>query len=178
MKKTLFLALFTLTTFLSNAQLDAFRTGMMLGFSPQANMLETAPINGGLMTEFVLPVVGVGAEVDLIYENKAFKYQSGTFSERFSNFKLPMYLKWRIGVPMFKGFLGAGATYSLSWKELSEYGISKRTFDTWSLSAMAGVEVLNKVQLRFGYDYHFYKSELKNIFRGNSVIVISLGYWF
>lgn len=178
MKKTIFLVLFTLVSFLSNAQLDAFRTGFIVGFAPQDNILENAPLNAGLMTEFLVPVLGAGAEIDMIYENKAFQYHTGSFSERFSNFKLPMYLKWRMGVPMFKGFLGAGATYSLSWKDLQAYGISKRTFDTWSLSAMAGVEVANKIQLRLTYDYQFLNSQLKNIFRGNSVIILSLGYWF
>ena len=118
MKKIVFLALFIFITFLSNAQSNGFRSGLVFGFSPNQSILESAPINAGLATEFILPIVGVGAEVDLVYENKAFKYQTGTFSERFSNFKLPMYLKWKIGVPLFKGFLGAGATYSLSWKDL------------------------------------------------------------
>lgn len=178
MKKIVFLALFIFITFLSNAQSNGFRSGLILGYSPNQSILESAPINAGLTTEFILPIVGVGAEVDLVYENKAFKYQTGTFSERFSNFKLPMYLKWKIGVPSFKGFLGAGATYTLSWKELHEYGISSKTFDTWSFSAIAGIEVLNKIQLRLGYDYQFLNSKLKNIFIGNSVVVFSLGYWF
>lgn len=177
-KKIVFLGLFSLVSFISNAQFDTFRTGVILGFSPNKSILETAPLNAGIMAEFVLPVVGVGAEVDLLYENKAFQTQNGSFTERFSNFKLPIYAKWRIGVPMFKGFLGAGATYSLSWKDLHEYGISRKTFDTWSLSAMAGVEVFNKLQIRINYDYQFLNSELKNIFIGNSVVVLSLGYWF
>lgn len=177
MKKVTFLTLFLLISFFSSAQLDAFRTGVVAGFSPQGNILKSAPLNGGLMAEIVLPVIGIGAEVDLIYENKAFEYSEGDFSERFSNFKLPMYVKWRIGIPMLKGFIGAGATYSLSWQDLQAHGISKQTFNTWSFSAMLGVEVLNKIQVRLGYDYQFLNSELKNIFKGNSVYVISLGYW-
>lgn len=178
MKKIVFLALFGLMSFLSYAQLDAFRTGVILGFFPNKSILETAPLNAGIMAEFVLPVVGVGAEVDLLYENKAFQTQNGSITERFSNFKLPIYAKWRIGVPMFKGFLGAGATYSLSWKDLREYGISLRTFDTWSFSAMAGVEVFNKLQIRINYDYQFLNSQLKNVFKGNSAFTIGIGYWF
>ena len=178
MKKIVFLALFGLMSFLSYSQLDAFRTGVILGFSPNESILETAPLNAGIMAEFVLPVVGVGAEVDLLYENKAFQTQNGSITERFSNFKLPIYAKWRIGVPMFKGFLGAGATYSLSWKDLREYGISLRTFDTWSFSAMAGVEVFNKLQIRINYDYQFLDSQLKNLFKGNTTLLFSIGYWF
>ena len=64
MKKIVFLALFGLMSFLSYSQLDAFRTGVILGFSPNESILETAPLNAGIMAEFVLPVVGVGAEVD------------------------------------------------------------------------------------------------------------------
>jgi hypothetical protein len=178
MKKVVFLSLFILFSFLSKAQLDMFRSGVVLGFSPNQSILESAPLNAGIMTEFILPVVGVGAEIDLIYENKAFQTHSGSFSERFSNFKLPIYAKWKLGVPMFKGFIGAGATYSLSWKDLYEYGISRKTFEIWSFSAIAGFDIFNKIQFRLSYDYQFLNSNLKKIFKGNSVFLISVGYWF
>ncbi len=177
-KKIVFLGLFIAFSFFGKAQFNTFNSGVILGFSPNKSILESAPLNVGLTTEFILPIIKVGAEVDLLYESKAFQFQNGSFTERFSNFKLPIYAKWKIGIPNFRGFLGAGATYSLSWKDLREYGISLRTFDTWSFSAMAGVEVFNKLQIRINYDYQFLNSELKNIFIGNSVVVLSLGYWF
>jgi hypothetical protein len=178
MKKNIFLVLFFAFSFLSNAQSDSFRAGLVAGFSPQANILETSPLNAGLMTEFTIPFIGVGAEVDMIYENKAFQYQTGSFSERFSNFKLPIYAKWKLGLPYLKGFLGAGATYSLSWKDLREYGISSKTFQVWSLSAMAGIELFNKLYFRLGYDYPFFNKKLKTIFTTDKVLTINIGCWF
>lgn len=177
-KKIVFLGLFSLVSFISNAQFDTFRSGVILGFSPNKSILESAPLNVGLTTEFILPIVKVGAEVDLLYESKAFQTQNGSFTERFSNFKLPIYAKWKIGIPNFRGILGAGATYSLSWKDLREYGISLKTFDTWSFSAIAGVEIFNKLQLRINYDYHFLNSQLKHIFKGNTTLTLGIGYWF
>lgn len=177
-KKIVFLGLFSLVSFISNAQFDTFRSGVILGFSPNKSILESAPLNVGLTTEFILPIVKVGAEVDLLYELKALQLQNGSFTERFSNFKLPIYLKWKIGIPKFRGFLGAGATYSLSWKDLSDYGISLKTFDTWSFSAIAGVEIFNKLQLRINYDYQFPNSQLKHIFKGNTTLTLGIGYWF
>ena len=177
-KKIVFLGLFSLVSFISNAQFDTFRSGVILGFSPNKSILESAPLNVGLTTEFILPILKVGAEVDLLYESKAFQTQNGSFTERFSNFKLPIYAKWKIGIPNFRGILGAGATYSLSWKDLREYGISLKTFDTWSFSAIAGVEIFNKLQLRINYDYHFLNSQLKHIFKGNTTLTFGIGYWF
>lgn len=177
-KKIVFLGLFSLVSFISNAQFDTFRSGVILGFSPNKSILESAPLNVGLTTEFILPILKVGAEVDLLYESKAFQTQNGSFTERFSNFKLPIYAKWKIGIPNFRGILGAGATYSLSWKDLREYGISLKTFDTWSFSAIAGVEIFNKLQLRINYDYHFLNSQLKHIFKGNTTLTLGIGYWF
>jgi hypothetical protein len=177
MKKAFFIVLFIIASFLSNAQFDNFRAGVIAGFSPNESILETAPLNAGLMTEFILPIVGIGAEIDLMYENKAFHTQNGSFTERFSNFKLPIYAKWKVGLPFLKGFLGVGATYALSWKDLYEYGISKNTFHIWSFSAMAGVEFGRKVLLRFGYDYQFLTPQLKSVFDGKSVFLISIGYW-
>jgi hypothetical protein len=178
MKRIVFFALFITFSCFVKAQSDSFRSGVILGYSPNESILETSPLNAGLMAEFILPIVGVGAEVDFVYENKAFQTQTGSLSERFSNFKLPIYAKWRLGVPMFKGILGAGATYSLSWKDLNEYGISRKSFDTWSFSAIAGVEIFNKLQLRINYDYHFLNSQLKHIFKGNTTLTLGIGYWF
>jgi hypothetical protein len=178
MKKGVFLALFITFSFFAKAQFNTFSSGVILGFSPNESILESAPLNVGLATEFVIPVIKVGAEVDLLYERKAFQFQNGSFTERFSNFKLPMYAKWKIGVPNFRGFLGGGVTYSLSWKDLYEYGISRKTFDTWSLSAMAGIEIFNKLQLRLNYDYQFLDTQLKKIFKGNTILTVGIGYWF
>ena len=93
MKRIVFLALFITFSCFVKAQSDSFRSGVILGYSPNESILETSPLNAGLMAEFILPIVGVGAEVDFVYENKAFQTQTGSLSERFSNFKLPIYAK-------------------------------------------------------------------------------------
>jgi hypothetical protein len=79
-KKIVFLGLFSLVSFISNAQFDTFRSGVILGFSPNKSILESAPLNVGLTTEFILPILKVGAEVDMLYESKAFQLQNGSFS--------------------------------------------------------------------------------------------------
>jgi predicted ATP-grasp superfamily ATP-dependent carboligase len=55
MKKAFFIVLFIIASFLSNAQFDNFRAGVIAGFSPNESILETAPLNAGIMTEFILP---------------------------------------------------------------------------------------------------------------------------
>lgn len=165
-----------------NAQL--FKFGISAGLGDQAPIFEgslndKAPVRAGATAEFILPIIGLGVEGSLLYENSPLMYaNTSMFTDRYSFLKIPVAVKWRIGIPLVKVFLTLGPYYSMSWDKDLKNSVNEDSFSFFGLETSVGAEILNKIHVRIGYNYPLFSDTQKVVYDRNSSIFLGLGYWF
>lgn len=134
---------------------DVFESSNQTGFT------------GGVVTEFTVPVIGIGVDASLLYARRSADVPVGgnhniTESENRDYIDIPINLKWKIGIPavskIVSPFITTGPDFSflVSKKNINEAWKNK-TFDTaWTVGA--GVELLSKVQVGATYGFGLSKS--------------------
>lgn len=117
-----------------------------------------AGFTGGIMTEFTVPVVGIGFDASLLYVRRNQEwFVNNVGAEKIGRdyIDLPINLKWKINIPVINAvarpFLTTGPVFSLmTGNKNFKDDIQGRRFDTaWSFGA--GVELLRKVQVSASY---------------------------
>ena len=117
-----------------------------------------AGFTGGIITEFTMPVVGIGFDASLMYVRRNqpwFEENIATEKVGRDYIDLPINLKWKMNIPVINAiarpFLTTGPVFSLMTgsKNYME-DVKGRRFDTaWSFGA--GVELLKHLQVSASY---------------------------
>ncbi|MDD4514984.1 porin family protein [Massilibacteroides sp.] len=108
----------------------------------------------GPMMEFIAPAAGVGMDVALIYSQKGLELKSENLKTDYLD--IPVNLKWKFGLPVFKGYVSAGpyASFRIGgdkvWKVVDQQ-IKAKNFGA-GLNFGAGVEVIKHLQVGVNYD--------------------------
>lgn len=126
----------------------------------------------GPMAEFTVPIIGVGADIALLYNQKSLKVEDNGVdqSETLHYLDLPINLKWSFGVgstlgvyiatgPQFSFYLGDKTIFddihsvndaSTTGQEMAKGMTMKSSVFSWNVGA--GVKLLGHLQI--GYNYN------------------------
>ena len=146
----------------------------------------------GLMTEFKVPVIGIGADLSLMYvrRNSEYMYQNNLSKDNRDYIEIPLNLKYKFSLPIVSKvlipYLGVGPSVSFltSRRNISE-AYKNKSVD-WALNFGFGVQLLSHIDLNARYGLGLTKavktfSDLENnagIEGKNRYWTISLAYLF
>lgn len=154
----------------------------------------------GPTMEAMLPGIGIGVDVGLIYSQRGFKLTDRSdgqeASTRMGYIDLPVNLKWKFGIPIVKVYLTAGPYISLKVSQnsdlssLAEKGsailddVKAKSFSA-GLNFGMGVEVFKHLQVGANYglglteDYKSDKPKIGDLFHPKSSLwSITAAYYF
>jgi hypothetical protein len=131
----------------------------------------------GPLLELMIPYTGIGFDAAILYSQKGLYTQRKSISTDYID--IPVNLKWKVGLPVIKGYLSAGPYASLCINGSDVWDIpgsvkteiENKTFAA-GLNFGAGVEVFGSLQVGFTYglgltnDYS--ASKLNDIANGKS----------
>lgn len=126
-----------------------------------------AGFNAGLMTEFTVPVLGIGFDASVMYVRRNDRFmgeyegEKGTLNTHRDYIDIPINFKWKIGVPVIssivKPFLTTGPSFAfLTSKRSFEEFKNKKCDVAWNFGL--GVELLKHVQVAASYGIGINKS--------------------
>lgn len=126
-----------------------------------------AGFTGGVMVEFLAPVLGVGVDLSAMYvhRNVAVPDAEGDFSghtKGLDYIELPLNLKWRIGIPLIEKivspyiFTGPSFAFLTSKRAINEAFKNKSCDVAWNVGA--GVELLKLLQVGASYGFGMTKA--------------------
>lgn len=148
----------------------------------------------GPMVEFTVPLVGVGVDASLLYNNKGMKLKDITSGDSFSQtlqyIDIPINLKYTYGLGSIAGvFVTTGPQFSfnISSKKLkiADYTLKSSEF-SWNVGL--GAKLLGHLQVAYNYniaigktsEFEYYDTAM-NLVKGklkNNTHQISLAYMF
>ncbi len=148
----------------------------------------------GPMVEFTVPLVGVGVDASLLYNNKGMKLKDITsgnsFSQTLQYIDIPINLKYTYGLGSIAGvFVTTGPQFSfnISSKKLkiADYTLKSSEF-SWNVGL--GAKLLGHLQVAYNYniaigktsEFEYYDTAM-NLVKGklkNNTHQISLAYMF
>lgn len=148
----------------------------------------------GPMVEFTVPLVGVGVDASLLYNNKGMKLKDVTsgnsFSQTLQYIDIPINLKYTYGLGSIAGvFVTTGPQFSfnISSKKLkiADYTLKSSEF-SWNVGL--GAKLLGHLQVAYNYniaigktsEFEYYDTAM-NLVKGklkNNTHQISLAYMF
>ncbi|MBR3442808.1 MAG: porin family protein [Bacteroidaceae bacterium] len=148
----------------------------------------------GPMVEFTVPLVGVGVDASLLYNNKGMKLKDVTSGDSFSQtlqyIDIPINLKYTYGLGSIAGvFVTTGPQFSfnISSKKLkiADYTLKSSEF-SWNVGL--GAKLLGHLQVAYNYniaigktsEFEYYDTAM-NLVKGklkNNTHQISLAYMF
>ncbi|MDR2118042.1 MAG: PorT family protein [Tannerellaceae bacterium] len=110
----------------------------------------------GPLLELMVPYTGIGLDAAVLYSQKGLYTHRENISTDYID--IPVNLKWKVGLPVIKGYLSAGpyASFCVSGSDVWEMPgnvqtkIENRTFAA-GLNLGAGVEVFGSLQVGFTY---------------------------
>lgn len=133
-----------------NFNKDVFDTNNRTGFT------------GGVEAEFMLPVLGLGVDASLMYVRRSAETDvlnenntTVTANRNIDYLDIPVYLKWKIGVPLIGSvvkpyvFTGPDFAFLLSSKNIFPGIESSKCDVSWNFGV--GVELLKHVQVGASY---------------------------
>lgn len=159
---------------------------------------------GGIMTEFTVPIVGLGLDASVMYAGKGYKTaydlinNTGTpvgkveEKTRLHYIDIPVNLKWKFGVPMAKIFLTAGPGFNFLLNKnfkaeakgenipdtYLEKALKDKKFDL-SINIGAGVELFSHFQVAVQYGWGLTNSLKYALDKGkNRNLQITAAYLF
>lgn len=157
MKKTLFLLTLVCALCVAVPSQAQLRFGIKAGanitdytFGSTLKTGNLSGFTGGIMGEFMLPIVGLGVDASLLYARKGFTIEQadrGSRHESLHYLDVPVNLKWKFGLPkIISVFVLGGPSFNfLVGNNLSDQ-IKKKDFDL-ALNLGFGVELFRKVQI-------------------------------
>jgi len=123
---------------------------------------------GGVMAEFTVPVIGVGADIAVMYTHRSSDInvmdESGNQREMDGRnyIEVPVNLKWRINIPLInkivRPYLLTGPSFAfLTSKRAITDGVKNRSCDVaWNVGA--GVELFSHLQVGASYGFGMTKA--------------------
>ena len=139
-----------------------------------------AGFNAGLMAEFTVPVIGVGADISAMYVRRSAEIKGQPIDKR-EYIEIPLNLKWKINVPVVasivKPFLTTGPSFSfLTSKESFREFKNKKTDVAWNFGF--GVELIKHIQVSASYGIGMTKAfESVGLTNGAQNIDAKNRYW-
>lgn len=111
----------------------------------------------GLTTEFTVPIVGVGADLSLLYARQNLNVQTIEGHNAYDNknfIDIPLNLKWKINIPVVasivKPMIYTGPDFLVALNKNSIKDIKTKTCEVgWNIGI--GVELLKHLQIQGGY---------------------------
>lgn len=106
----------------------------------------------GPMAEFTVPIIGLGADVAVLYDNKGAEYEGE--SETLQYIDIPINVKYSIGLGSIAGVYvatGPQFSYNIGGKKIFDNSYSLKSSEfSWNVGA--GVKLLGHLQI--GYNYN------------------------
>lgn len=148
-----------------------------------------AGFTAGLMTEFTVPVVGIGFDASLMYSRRSAKWmnsQGMSTTENRDYFSIPLNLKWKFKLPLVKPFITTGPEFAFltSRRAIHDAWRNKKADTSWNVGF--GAEILGHLQIGANYGIGLNKAlksvgitnEYKDIKAKNRVWTITAAYLF
>ena len=169
MKKVTGLVLIILMAFIAVPAKSQLKFGVKGGLNISSvhlnsDILKADNVTGfqiGPMIETTIPLIGVGLDAAILYSQKGMDVKSGTGTS--TNVKtdyidVPVNLKWKLGLPIIKGYLAAGPYIGFRvggdkfWEiPGSVVGQVKAKNFSAGLNFGAGVELISHLQVGINY---------------------------
>lgn len=116
-----------------------------------------AGFTGGLMTEFTVPVVGIGFDLSFMYvrRNASWMEQNNVLRDNRDYFEIPLNLKWKLGLPIVNRIItpylttGPSISFLTSRKAFHEMYRNKKYDSAWNFGF--GAELFHHVQIGATY---------------------------
>ena len=128
-----------------------------------------AGFTGGLMAEFMFPIVNLGVDASVMYVHRTTEAINDKGEELNFNkdyIEIPINLKWKIGIPVVGNivspYIFTGPSFSIlaSKKEITEALESKSVDVAWNIGI--GVQLFKKLQVGASYGFGL-TNTLKNV---------------
>lgn len=126
---------------------DLYKSNNHLGFT------------GGVMAEFMIPVLGIGVDGSVLYTRKDVREGSGfiqSYDKKLDYLDIPVNFKWKFGVPLFKFFLTAGPNFGFMLSDMKDVKnmveTGDRKFDL-GINLGGGIEFFNHVQIAVAHNW-------------------------
>jgi hypothetical protein len=169
-KKLIIAALFVVVCSLSaSAQ---FRIGPRLGVAVSdlhfnKSVFDTdnrAGFTGGIMTEFTVPVIGLGFDASVMYvrRNTEWLAEQGLEKNNRDYIDIPVNLKWKISIPLISKivspYIATGPDFAfLTSRRAVSDAFDNKSFDfSWNLGF--GLQFLSHLQIGASYGFGFNKA--------------------
>lgn len=164
--KRVFIALMMLTA-ISSAAFAQFRWGIKAGMNVTSLHLDKSTLEsanragftGGLTAEFTVPVIGIGADLSVMYTHRT-NVVNGAETDGLSSFKsdfveIPLHLKYKLGLPVvgniISPYIFTGPCFGIlaSKKAITE-AWERKAFDiAWDFGL--GVQLVKHLQIGASY---------------------------
>ncbi len=120
-----------------------------------------AGFTAGLMTEFTIPVVGIGFDASLLYSRRNAQWlekQGASLKDGRDYISIPINLKWKFKLPIIKPFVTTGPDFAfLTSRRAINEAYRNRKFDTsWNVGF--GAEILGHLQIAANYGFGINKA--------------------
>lgn len=133
----------------------------------------------GLQAEYIAPVLGIGADISLMYMYQSTKVEDEKVSGNF--FEIPLHAKYQISLPAVESivapyiYTGPSVAFKLGGKD--SYGHTKSTQWGWDLGV--GLTLIKHLQIGAGYTFGINNIAKKFDFVENAANDIKLknNYW-
>lgn len=186
--KSILLVIAALLTISTSASAQ-FRWGVKVGMDVNKMSFDTSTLDssnrtsftGGVMTEFTVPLIGIGLDASLMYTHKGNNYSEGGNTEKYNSdyLSIPINLKYKFGLPvvgkLVAPFVYTGPCFSFltSKKAVSEFFENKTSDISWNVGL--GVQLLNHVQI--GAQYGFGINDAAKVLSNNNWEKVKNNTW-
>lgn len=144
-----------------------------------------AGFNIGLTAEYIAPVIGIGADISLMYSWQNAKVEKGGLSDNIKSnfFQIPLHLKYKLSLPAAGSiiapyiFTGPNAAFRLG----GEDDVFKTKTAQWGWDLGLGVQLIKHLQISAGYTFGINsimdKQTLLNLGSTTGDIKVKNNYW-
>lgn len=188
MKKTKFIALTLLVALCAGFSAQAksgFSYGPKLGvninklnFSKDGmDVSNRCGFTGGLTAEFIAPIIGVGADISLMYAYMTSEVGGETIKGNF--FEIPLHIKYKLSLPAVESIIApyiyTGPSVAFKFNGGDNYGNTKATQWGWDLGL--GVELIKHLQIGAGYTFGINNIVPESVGSTSDDIKVKNNYW-
>gem|GEM_PF-54186 len=171
MKKTVFCVALVAALFLAVPANAQFKFGPKVGMnistlSLSGNLSDNFKANnissftGGLMAEFMVPVIGIGVDASLMYTRKGSELKDITSgiseSKHVDYVEIPINLKYKFSLPVvgsiLSPFVYAGPSFAFRVGDNFKEQFKEKSFDT-AINVGLGLELFNHLQIAGQYGW-------------------------
>lgn len=148
-----------------------------------------AGFTAGLMTEFTVPVIGIGFDASIMYSRRNADWmeaQGLSQSDGRDYISIPVNLKWKFKLPLIRPFVTTGPDFAFltSRRAISEAYRNRKVDTSWNFGF--GAEILGHLQIGASYGIGLNKAlekvgitnDYKDIDAKNRVWTITAAYLF